>query len=59
MSPPKNNWRHKRTEHRFYAEIVIDIHTNNSGFLPSFWRPCLSDKNYKFDRISRTSANFF
>jgi hypothetical protein len=24
MSPPTNNWRQRRTEHRFYAEIVID-----------------------------------
>jgi len=30
MSPPTNNWRWRRTEHRFYAEIVTDITTRNS-----------------------------
>jgi hypothetical protein len=25
MSPHTNNWMQKRTEHRFYAEIVTDI----------------------------------
>ena len=27
MSPPTHNWRKRRTEHRFYAEIVTDIIT--------------------------------
>jgi hypothetical protein len=31
MSPPTNNWRLRRTEHRFYAEIVTDIITIQSG----------------------------
>jgi hypothetical protein len=30
MSTPTNNWRLRRTEHRFYAEIVTDIATRNS-----------------------------
>ena len=30
MSPPKNNWGQRRTEHRFSAEIVTDITTRNS-----------------------------
>jgi len=30
MSPPTNNWMHRRTEHSFYAEIVTDIPTRNS-----------------------------
>ena len=30
MLPPANNWRQRRTEHRFYAEIVTDITTRNS-----------------------------
>jgi hypothetical protein len=25
MSPPTNNWGQRRTEHRFYAEIVIEL----------------------------------
>jgi hypothetical protein len=25
MRPPTNNWRHRLTEHRFYAEIVTDF----------------------------------
>jgi hypothetical protein len=27
MRLPTNNWRYRRTEHRFYAEIVTDIKT--------------------------------
>ena len=27
MDPATNNWRLKRTEYRFYAEIVTDITT--------------------------------
>ena len=27
--PPTNNWRQRRKEHRFYAEIVTDIKTQN------------------------------
>jgi len=30
MSPPTNNWRLRRTEHLFYAEIIKDITTRNS-----------------------------
>ena len=30
MSPPTRNWRQRRTEHRFNAEIVTDITTWNS-----------------------------
>jgi len=30
MSPPTNNWRQRRTEHRCYAEIVTDMTTRNS-----------------------------
>jgi hypothetical protein len=30
MRPPTNNWRQRRTEHRFYVEIVTDITTRNS-----------------------------
>jgi len=30
MSPFTNNWRQKRVEHRFYAEIVTDMTTQNS-----------------------------
>jgi len=30
MSPPTNNRRQRRTEDRFYAEIVTDITTRNS-----------------------------
>jgi len=30
MSPSTNNWRKRRTKHRFYAEIVADITTQNS-----------------------------
>jgi hypothetical protein len=30
MHSPKNNWRQRRPEHRFYTEIVIDIPTRNS-----------------------------
>jgi hypothetical protein len=29
MSPPTNNWRERRTEHSFYAEIVTDSTTRN------------------------------
>ena len=29
MRPPTNNWRLRRTEHRFYAEIITDITTLN------------------------------
>ena len=29
-SPPTNNWRSRRTKHRFYAEMVTDIKTRNS-----------------------------
>jgi hypothetical protein len=29
MTPLTNNWRYKRTERRFYAEIVTDITTWN------------------------------
>ena len=25
MSPPTNNWRQRRTEHRLHAEIVIEL----------------------------------
>ena len=31
--PLTNNWRKKRTEHHFYAEIVTDITTRNSEFI--------------------------
>jgi len=27
MSPPTNNWNLRRTEHRFYAEIILGITT--------------------------------
>ena len=30
MSPRTNNWKERRTEHTFYAEIVTDITTRNS-----------------------------
>jgi len=30
MSPPTDKWRKRRTEHRFYAEIVTNIPTRNS-----------------------------
>ena len=30
ITPPTNNWRYRRTKHRFYAEIVTDITTRNS-----------------------------
>jgi len=30
MSPPTNNWKYRRTEYGFYAEIVTDITTRNS-----------------------------
>ena len=30
MSPPTNNWRSKRTENVFYAEILTDITARNS-----------------------------
>lgn len=30
MSPPTNNWKPKRTEHRFFAELVTEITTWNS-----------------------------
>ena len=29
MRPPTNNWRLRRTEHRFYEEIITDITTRN------------------------------
>jgi len=30
MSPPTNDWRKRRTEHHFDAEIVTDIATRTS-----------------------------
>jgi hypothetical protein len=30
MRPPTNNWRKRRTEHHFYAEIVTDITYSSS-----------------------------
>ena len=30
MSPPTNNWRKRRIEHRSYVEIVTDMTTWNS-----------------------------
>ena len=33
MSPPTNNWRERRTEHRFYMAIVKNIITWNSELL--------------------------
>ena len=30
MNPPTENWRQRRTERRFYVEIVMDITTRNS-----------------------------
>jgi len=33
MSPPTNNWRKRLIEHRFYAEIIMDITTQNSEFI--------------------------
>jgi len=30
MHPPTNNWRQRRPEYRFYAEIVTDVSTRNS-----------------------------
>jgi len=35
MSPPTNNWRQRRAEHGFYAEIVKDITTGNPDMLLS------------------------
>ena len=29
MNPHTNNFRQRRTEHRFYAEIITDITTKN------------------------------
>jgi len=31
MSPHIHNWRSRRPEHRFYAEIVADITTQNKA----------------------------
>jgi hypothetical protein len=42
MSPPTNNWRLRRTEHRYYAEIVADITTRNS-----------ERKDTKYDNIKK------
>jgi len=30
MNLPTNSWRERRTEHRFYTEIVTDITSRNS-----------------------------
>jgi hypothetical protein len=30
MRPPINNWRQRRTDHRFYADIETDITAQNS-----------------------------
>jgi len=30
MRPPTNNWRYRRTEYRFNAEIATDITTRNT-----------------------------
>jgi hypothetical protein len=33
ISPLTNNWRKRRTEHHFYAEIVTDITTRNTEYI--------------------------
>ena len=33
ISPFTNNWRKRRTEHHFYAEIVTDITTRNTEYI--------------------------
>ena len=33
ISHVTNNWRKRRTEHHFYAEIVTDITTRNTEYI--------------------------
>ena len=33
---PTNNWSYRRSEHRFYAEIVMDITTRNNDVKTHF-----------------------
>jgi hypothetical protein len=33
ISSPNNNWRKRRTEHHFYAEIVTDITTRTTEYI--------------------------
>jgi hypothetical protein len=33
ISPLTNNWRKRRTEHRFYAAILTDITTRNTEYI--------------------------
>ena len=56
MSPPKkNNWRERRTEHRFHAEIVTVITTRNSEHKRSIaieiWILCNGQPDRDDDRI--------
>jgi hypothetical protein len=53
MNPHTNNWKQRRTEHRFYAEIVTDIKTENSerSFL------CIIKLNKKNNRLIKIKRN--
>ena len=44
MKPPTNNCRLRRTEHRFYAEIVTDITTRHKGMLSAVDHPIVASR---------------
>ena len=44
ISPLTNNWRKRRTKHRFYAAILTDITTRNTEYINKVTQIIRSEK---------------